>query len=261
MNKKNRITSLSGKHKSLLVLPLYAVLVTSAPAAVIAWGAATNVNGISDISNNGTALRALNIGTTNDYTINGVLFDGNNDSSMTYNVSTGVGGLGSGGPFTGYGTPLNNANGVIDASYGTALSSGRYVNGLGSIGTYTLTGLVENKTYEIQLWFNDVRTNLTGDIAPVQRYDSGASTAFVDLRSDDDGLDGAGGRGALAQFVTATFTADASGSQTFRIDETSGIGGATINMFQIRDVTVVPEPSVALLGGIGLLALLRRRHR
>ena len=40
-----------------------------------------------------------------------------------------------------------------------------------------------------------------------------------------------------------------------------GIGGGTHVPFDNVRVTAVPEPSVALLGGIGLLSLLRRRRR
>jgi hypothetical protein len=57
------------------------------------------------------------------------------------------------------------------------------------------------------------------------------------------------------QFAIGTFTADAT-TQTLYM-ETINIAQSHINAYQIR---LIPEPSSALLGGLGLLALLRRRR-
>ena len=58
--------------------------------------------------------------------------------------------------------------------------------------------------------------------------------------------------------VTGTFTSDNSGSLTFGIDGLPNGGERTVlNGFSIA---AIPEPSAALLGGLGLLALLRRRR-
>lgn len=53
------------------------------------------------------------------------------------------------------------------------------------------------------------------------------------------------------QYVIGSFTADAT-TQVFNISENGGINAA-----QVR---IIPEPSAALIGGFGLLALLRRRR-
>jgi hypothetical protein len=62
------------------------------------------------------------------------------------------------------------------------------------------------------------------------------------------------GRG---HFVTGTFTANAT-TQDFLFTDTSPTQSTTLlNAFQLR---AIPEPSAALLGGLGMLALLRRRR-
>lgn len=50
-------------------------------------------------------------------------------------------------------------------------------------------------------------------------------------------------------------------SIVLKMDETfTGTGGNTSAWLGINGMTIVPEPSAALLGGLGLLILLRRRH-
>jgi MYXO-CTERM domain-containing protein len=56
------------------------------------------------------------------------------------------------------------------------------------------------------------------------------------------------------QFVTGTFTADAT-SQVLTMTSTTDFGVA-----KALTVGTMPEPSAALLGGLGLLGLLRRRR-
>jgi len=59
--------------------------------------------------------------------------------------------------------------------------------------------------------------------------------------------------------VTGTFTSDGSGKLTFGVDGAPlGSERTAVNGFELN---VVPEPSAALLGSLGLLALLRRRRR
>ena len=62
--------------------------------------------------------------------------------------------------------------------------------------------------------------------------------------------------------VTGTFVADAS-TQRFTVHarEPGGVllAGGQLNALTLYQ-TAVPEPSAALLGGLGLLALLRRRR-
>lgn len=238
---------------SLFALPLPGTLT----AATITWGAAQNVESVADISTTGSLSVAWNLGSTTSYTLNGVTFTGFNTRSGTadtgnYNITTNTGNISGQNFFGAYGTPVNSAGGSIGTDYGSALNTGVYVNGTAT-GVYTFSGLTVGNEYSLQLWFNDVRANATTGSATI---DSGTGTPSVILLTDDEGLDGAGGRGALSQYTIGTFTADAA-SQSFRVNETTSLGGATLNMLQLRQV---PEPGSALLGGLGLLALLRRRR-
>ena len=59
-------------------------------------------------------------------------------------------------------------------------------------------------------------------------------------------------------FVIGTFTADSS-TQAFTFAAASGYD-ANRTQFIAMQLRVIPEPSAALLGGLGVLALLRRRR-
>lgn len=95
--------------------------------------------------------------------------------------------------------------------------------------------------------------------------DSGANSIFTS--STVNILDaGAGNSGN----PYATGTLDLTGAPDLAANSTytlalTVIGGASgfyasLDNFQLEGVTAVPEPSVALLGGLGVLALLRRRR-
>jgi hypothetical protein len=58
---------------------------------------------------------------------------------------------------------------------------------------------------------------------------------------------------ASGNTIYGDFTADADGIQEFTVN-------GNIQMLTGYVLTTVPEPSSALLGGLGLLALLRRRR-
>lgn len=92
------------------------------------------------------------------------------------------------------------------------------------------------------MWVNDPRNGsgantIQIEAGPILEYQVGGTT------------------GNAGQFVTGTFTADAT-TQVVTLD--SGTDGWQVNALQVRSV---PEPSssVMLLGGLGLLTMLRRR--
>lgn len=202
---------------------------TASQAAIIVWGSATNITtSSSDVSTLGTSFIAYNIGSTTDYTINGVFFDG-----ITSGFSN------SGTAYNGYGSLAGS-----DADYGAALSTGMYFTGNNQPAeNMTISGLEIGQEYQIQAWFNDQR-----DLAATGTTTlSSAGGNSVGLVSSTPG----------GQYALGTFTANAT-TQVFTIHGANT--GATLNMFQVRNITAVPEPSAALLGGLGLLALLRRRR-
>lgn len=65
-----------------------------------------------------------------------------------------------------------------------------------------------------------------------------------------------GSNGPLFDFTSAGVSSIAAGT-TINIEHNSGNGGSSMTQFTI---TPIPEPTTALIGGLGLLALLRRRR-
>jgi hypothetical protein len=106
--------------------------------------------------------------------------------------------------------------------------------------------LTINQEYLVQYWVADYRPypndrtlTLTG----------GANTSGVLKYLDSDNSNG----GIQGSYVIGTFVANAT-SQDININSNQS---TQMNAVQLR---AIPEPSAALLGGLGLLALLRRRR-
>jgi hypothetical protein len=113
--------------------------------------------------------------------------------------------------------------------------------------TITLTGLTMNQQYLVQMWTGywdgaNYRTEF--------RDPSGNSSGFLNLGSTAGGT-------RDSQYVVGTFTADATTQAILAEGDPAANGYAMPSFMQVR---AVPEPSSALLGGLGLLALLRRRR-
>ena len=147
--------------------------------------------------------------------------------------------------------------GVFDDVYGLFYDSGSplaatgtYKNG-NAVGTVNLTGLKSGYTYRIQALLFDSRTQYNGRTVLFDGINQGVYANGV---ADDrgDGL-----------LVTGTFVADATETQSFTVHarEPGGVllAGGQLNALTLYQ-TAIPEPSAALLGGLGLLALLRRRR-
>jgi hypothetical protein len=136
----------------------------------------------------------------------------------------------------------------------TLASTGTYKNA-NAVGTVNLTGLTSGYTYRIQALLVDGRPTdgvqtITGRTAWFDGINQGVYA---------NGISGVTwGNGILA---TGTFVADAT-TQSFTINTKSPSGnntGGQLNALTLYQ-TAVPEPSAALLGGLGLLALLRRKR-
>lgn len=151
---------------------------------------------------------------------------------------------------------------MVTDKYQTLLPTAAFVTS-GSF-SFNITGLTQGQQYVIQLWTSQSTWAASpATLSPTNRVatlSSGTSpTVTLDLNVNDT-------QGSCGQFVTGTFTADASGTQGF-VATGTGIspgGNATrtyVNAVQIR---AVPEPStlaMAALGIGGVWAFVRRRSR
>jgi hypothetical protein len=117
-----------------------------------------------------------------------------------------------------------------------------------SNGTFTLSGLEIGQQYSVQLLVSDMRAGI-GDIRSI-RFDDGLGN-FTDWALESS-----------APSFIGTFTANST-SQSFGVfsQATSGDSGSVLNAVTI---SLVPEPSTALLGGLGIglgMCLLLRSRR
>ena len=136
-------------------------------------------------------------------------------------------------------SPQGNSYGAIPYYTWDTLSYHRYAAGS---STLTLSGLTEGQQYAVQYWVQDIR--------------GGAETRTLTLDSQttlDYNTSNTANTG-FGQWAVGTFTADNTGSQAINIASTSY---SEMNLFQLR---AIPEPGAALLGGLGMLCLLRRRR-
>jgi MYXO-CTERM domain-containing protein len=268
-----------------------ALAAASTHAATITWTAhnITAGNGTADVSLAGTVLEARN-GATSDALVNGVTFKSRANillQSTIYGEAT-------------YGNLFDSifANDNITSRRGTypTNTGGSNYSGFLSVGqrsgrpassggalpqvpstqvwaTVNLSNLTIGNTYQIQIWAVDTNTTvgdagnkglLLGNGAagnPVLGTDTMLLYEFADGAAA--GVYGAGGQYGLGTFV-ANATTQSFNVRTYNNLLTPTPSAASQDHFsngwQLRDLGVVPEPSAALLGGLGLLALLRRRR-
>lgn len=239
--------------KKLIVY--YSILAVAACAAhaqngQITWQPVQYVSGASDVSTAGTYF-----GSWSPYiqqhagalTVNGVTFQGNDLPAFTIDSWFM-------NQYDGFGDP-----GTADATYNTLLQGAQFSNN-GTGGSFTWGGLTPGDTYQVQLWAEDTRNigNRRWENAFEVTYgDSGTSPAIT-FPADGSSPD-------LGQYDIGTFVAGASGTQTINFETWCSVSGnqcAQVNLFQVRDLTTVPEPSsLAFLAGGGLMMLLGFRRR
>ncbi|MGC9261811.1 MAG: PEP-CTERM sorting domain-containing protein, partial [Phycisphaerae bacterium] len=247
---------------SLAVAALAAVacvgLANTASASTITWGAAANISGDTDVSTAGSLVVANEFGSsTTPETVNGVTF-----SPFTASPSA----VAKQGAVTLSAPTSGDTVETMDVGFGPSGFSASYnalLNGAAALGNgptatngldpmdLTITGLTSGAQYQIEIWVNDSRGY------PVSRQEtlsgSSSDSAVISYLMSPPG-----------QFITGTFTADNTGSQTVSmtpVDNSYGSNNADaqINAFQLR---VVPEPATLALvavGGLGLLLLKRRK--
>lgn len=188
-------------------------------------------------------------------------------ADLTANTSnstgTGFGGAGINGP-VGATAPFNitgTNRPTVDGLFANYNANGTVV--------FTFSGLVASTVYDFSLIGGRASNGSNGFIKVITGT-AGAGGSDVDLLET-----GGGGTGKYAAddfldtfsllndgtIASFSVTSNASGLIAFDFfegqNDTNGTTNATFNAMSI---TQVPEPSTALLGGLGLLALLRRRR-
>jgi hypothetical protein len=209
----------------LRVAGLALLLCGVASAATITWDESTlaTITADSDVSTNGTSVWAYNLGdgATVTETVNGVDFMGSNaskgtDSANLIHTMTSA----TGSAYFKNAAPLN----ALSANYQDILESGVYGGEIPSL--ITLTNLIVDTEYEIQLWLNDSRgVNGSNKVVTIE----GTATT-LDLNSTD-------ADGGVGQFIKGIFTADAT-SQSF------GLSFNQLNAIQLRALSAITLLSV-----------------
>lgn len=227
-------------------------LAGKANAVTVTWQAPVNISSSDEVNTQGTTVFATNVNVAYgnntpgyEHTVNGIDFGYNNPNwtvGMTY-------------------TPGGNTNGTIGWTQMPALSgadAGPYLNIVNaareayfwtgsSLGptssTITFSNLTMGQKYLLQFWVADNRfpsSNLNRTLTLTADGDTASpslSFAFASIPG---------------QSIIGTFTASAT-TQNFTVNSDQD---AVWNAMQLR---AIPEPSAALLGGLGMLCLLRRR--
>jgi hypothetical protein len=213
----------------------------AANAATIAWSAvltspmgggslqSTLPTGI--FSSIGTQILAENLGNPATGGAVALTFDGINFTTSTRQFATG-----------GY------DSGLADSGQ-NLINKGIYGNN-DTVGTINLTGLTLGQQYRIQALVYDGRGVTTGravqfDGVSLGRYANGVSNVSWGPGLLVTGL-------FTASATTQSFTQAVFENTTYTVNK-----GQTMNALTLY---AVPEPSSALLGGLGMLALLRRRR-
>lgn len=110
-----------------------------------------------------------------------------------------------------------------------------------------MSGLTQGRSYLFQWWLNDSSSASSSDV-------TASVISSVTLRSNPFEV-----AGRLGQFALGSFVADAPEQTVLFV----GPDGAMLNVFQLRDVTPIPEPStyVLLLAGFAIVGTVAVRRR
>ena len=230
-----------------ILLTVAALSGTSLHAAIISWGAPTNISGDGDVSTNGTMLGAFNVGGPAT-TVNGVNFQAfgvgatsNTDGNFNLSSSSVIGA----NSFSTALTPFSN----LSASYRSLISTGA---NSGRLLTLTLGGLTVGQTYIFQTWVNESQSH----IPPGFTFEVDVSSGSLITLDPNTTIF----EGGLGQYVVGTFTASAASQQVTY--DNSEVGGS-LAAFQLRAAAppAVPEPGTALFGLalLGATGCTRRR--
>lgn len=231
------------KSSVLCIVASLSAAIVQAQNANITWQNPLTILGTSDVNMQGTYFGswAPYDGSSGSLPVNGVTFQGFSDLNGLSSVNFDNG-------YSGFGSP-NTA----DANYNSLLECATFSNE-STPNSFTWGGMAPGDTYLVELWVNDGRN--IGQ-ARSESFTGGADTsANVSFGSDGSGP---------GQYIIGEFTADSTGTETIGINPFSS--GANpdpqLNLFLVRDITPVPEPSTVALAATGVVALVhgvRRKH-
>ena len=222
-----------------------------AEGSVITWGSPTNISGDTNVSTDGTLVAAFNMNGP-DVTVNGVTFASftfpfmattATNGAFTFTESPGhmlaASGLGS------TSAPFSN----LSSSYQTLLSTAVTTDDNNTL-TLTISGLTVGHQYEFEFFLNGSNSAGTDNFRTT-------ASAPNPVSLDDNTTNAIGGTG---QYVIGTFNCG-SVNEIITFTGTDSTQAPTINAFELRDITAVPEPTTfALLGlGTAIVALRRRK--
>lgn len=236
------------KTKILLSAGLLGVSALTSNAATVSLFTGGDVGEGIDFNN---VLRATNIGQNAAYTVGTTTFQAYSfDPTFTACNWTVIDSFGA--------KPNYGDTAADNALENVMLSIGHGVN----TPTVVWSGLTANTMYKVQVLAADTAaTNanrgssfqlITGDLSGTVA-DEALNNSLYDLQG------GAGGGATKGVVITLMGMSDSSGKLSFRAVDSSGFldNNSIANGIILSQV---PEPSSALLGGLGVLALLRRRR-
>jgi hypothetical protein len=225
---------------------LYASIVSVLTAVANAqndvnWQTPLTISAPTDVDTQGTYFGSWAPHGSGNFTINGVTFQNFSDlPSLSNNFQNNTGDNSFASP------------GTSDANYNDYMTSGAFQNDSSS-PTIGWSGLTIGDTYLIQLWVNDGRSSV---VARNETVTGGANTSA----SLNYGSGPANGPG---QYIIGTFIADTTG-ETISLNAGGSAPSAQLNLLQVRDLGVVPEPSTLAVFAAGAGAMLfgfRRKNR
>jgi hypothetical protein len=243
-NQQQTTPTMKNKFLPILCAVVFALPVSS-HAATITWGTASAITASTDIQTSGVAnLEGVDFGLTTGTTTtvnNGAGETGGVNVDFKSLLQTQTVALSNGITVdpNSFSFDANAGNGTIAGNFGAIL--GRHSGVFSNSGSILLSGLNIGTEYQIQVFA------MGGDTAQVSI--GGSPNLSV------GGGNNPGNTSGFGATVVGTFTADAV-TQTLTLS--ANTTEPTINALTIG--TVIPEPSTALLGAIGLLGLLRRRR-
>ena len=206
----------------------------------VTWQTPLTISAPTDVNTQGTYFGSWAPHGSGNFTINGVTFQNFSDlPSLANNFQNNTGD-----------NTFHNP-GTSDANYNDYMTSGAFQNDASS-PSFSWAGMTIGDTYLVELWVNDARNSTTA-----QRTESvtgGANTsAFLSY----------GPTGGAGQFIIGTFVANTA-TESLSLNAGPNFPSAQLNLFQVRDLGVVPEPSTLAVFAAGAGAMLfgfRRKNR